>query len=569
MKESSYIVSARKYRPVDFEEVVGQKAITDTLEQSIDEGCLAQALLFCGPHGVGKTTCARILARKINEISGPLEEGAFNFNIFELDAASNNSVDDIRNLIDQVRFAPQQGRYKVYIIDEVHMLSQAAFNAFLKTLEEPPSHAIFILATTEKHKILPTILSRCQVYEFRRISVEDIKVHLKKIAQKEGIEAGDEAFFLIAQRADGALRDALSLFDRLVSFSGKVLTKEVVMDQLGILDRDFYFKMTDLFLKNDIPHTLLLFDEVLQEGFDAEFFIGGLTTHFRDLLVSKDPRTFSLLEFDEKTRQSYLVQAKQTSSVFLIKALELCKLAEMGYKSSKNRRLSVEIALMQLVSLSTALSEVKKKLIFSPVREKILNHLLKTKKNFKPDSVLEEHKADVVCRQSASDSTPVRSPKQLIEPSYRSPSFSIHQVLEESQLEEQTEPTSVDFPSEAYTLENFKRSWDAFFSNTTLKKNMTLWNILSHLKWDLVDNNKVFLYFSSHAEAGEFSSIQQKFLEYLWRELNNHYIQFELIVKADQEPKTIYPPEERYRFLVEKYPHLAHLKERLGLDLYD
>ncbi|XCI74605.1 MAG: DNA polymerase III subunit gamma/tau [Flavobacteriales bacterium] len=376
MQVSSYIVSARKYRPINFEDVVGQKTITDTLKQAVEEDRLAQALLFCGPHGVGKTTCARILARKINTASHQTGKSDFSFNIFELDAASNNSVDDIRNLIDQVRFTPQQGRYKVYIIDEVHMLSQAAFNAFLRTLEEPPRHAIFILATTEKYKILPTILSRCQVYEFRRISVKEIQLHLKNITQKEGIEASDEALFLIAQRADGALRDALSIFDRLVSFAGKALTGEIVVDQLGILDRDYYFKMTDLFLRNDIPQTLLLLDKVLQTGFDAELFIIGLTSHFRDLLVSNDPRTLALLEFDDETKQNYITQAKQTPSDFLIDALELCKHTELNYKSSKNPRLSVEITLMQLASLKTGTSIVKKKLLISfRVEKESLNYL--------------------------------------------------------------------------------------------------------------------------------------------------------------------------------------------------
>lgn len=569
MEGSSYIVSARKYRPVDFEEVVGQKVITDTLKQAIGEGRLAQALLFCGPRGVGKTTCARILARKINEISGPIEVGDFNFNIFELDAASNNSVDDIRNLIDQVRFAPQQYRYKVYIIDEVHMLSQAAFNAFLKTLEEPPSHAIFILATTEKHKILPTILSRCQVYEFRRISVEDIELHLKKIAQKEDIEVGDETLFLIAQRADGALRDALSLFDRLVAFSGNALTKEIVMDQLGVLDRDYYFRVTGHFLRNDIPHILLLFDEVLQAGFDAELFIGGLTTHLRDLLVSKDPSTLSLLKFDEKTRQSYIVQAEQTSSDFLINALELCKSAEMDYKSSRNPRLSVEIALMRLGSLSTSVSVLKKTFDILPAREEKSQSSAENEKTIEPDGMPEASKADFVYRQAASDTSLIRSPKQLIEPLYRPTSFSISQVLEEPKLKEQTVLTSVDLPAEAYTLEDFQHAWNAFLYNTVLRQNTPLWNILGHLRWKLFDNDKVFLYFSSHAAAAEFSSVQQQFLEYIWQALNNHYVRFELIVKADQTPKTIYTPEERYRFLVQKYPYLAHLKERLGLDLYD
>ena len=303
----NFVVSARKYRPLQFEDVVGQSAITETLDHAISSNQLAQALLFCGPRGVGKTTCARILARKINEENGISEEDQdFAFNIFELDAASNNSVDDIRNLIDQVRFAPQVGKYKVYIIDEVHMLSNAAFNAFLKTLEEPPAHAIFILATTEKHKIIPTILSRCQIYDFKRISIQDIQAHLIKIAEQENITYEEDALHLIAMKADGALRDALSTFDRMVTFTAGNLTLEKVAENLNVLDYEYYFKITDAALKNQIPNLLLEFNAILNKGFDAHVFINGLGGHFRDLLVSKIPQTVELLEVGEKTKAKYL-----------------------------------------------------------------------------------------------------------------------------------------------------------------------------------------------------------------------------------------------------------------------
>ncbi len=358
----NFIVSARKYRPKEFSDVVGQKAITDTLVQSIENNHLAQALLFCGPRGVGKTTCARILARKINEEINSTAEEDFAFNVFELDAASNNSVDDIRNLIEQVRFAPQKGKYKVYIIDEVHMLSQAAFNAFLKTLEEPPAHAIFILATTEKHKIIPTILSRCQIYDFKRISVVDIKNHLKTICEDQAITAEDDALHLIAQKADGALRDALSIFDRVVSFSGNNLTVEKVSENLNILDYETYFNVIDLALENKIQELLLAYNTIVNRGFDGHLFIIGLAAHCRDLLVAKDPQTVQLLEVGENTQQKYLEQSQKVSLAFLMNALEICSQADVAYKSSKNQRLTVEIALMQLASLTAdKYEEVKKK----------------------------------------------------------------------------------------------------------------------------------------------------------------------------------------------------------------
>ena len=354
-----FIVSARKYRPQTFEQVVGQRAITATLENAIKNNHLAQALLFTGPRGVGKTTCARILAKKINQEDQVSESEDFAFNIFELDAASNNSVDDIRALTDQVRIPPQTGKYKVYIIDEVHMLSSAAFNAFLKTLEEPPAHAIFILATTEKHKIIPTILSRCQIYDFKRITVQDSKDYLKKIAQDEGIEADDDALHVIAQKADGAMRDALSIFDRVVSFSGKNLTREAVALNLNVLDYDAYFKSTDLCLKNDIPALLLYFNEILEKGFDAHHYIIGLGAHFRDLLVAKDASTVELLEVGDRTKKQYLDQAKVADMNFLLQAIEKANTCDLQYKSSKNQRLLVELCLMQIASL-TFVTEKKK-----------------------------------------------------------------------------------------------------------------------------------------------------------------------------------------------------------------
>ncbi len=357
-----FIVSARKYRPETFEDVVGQSAITKTLENAIDSNHLAQALLFTGPRGVGKTTCARILAKKINqhEVAYDPDED-FAFNIFELDAASNNSVDDIRELISQVRIPPQVGKYKIYIIDEVHMLSSNAFNAFLKTLEEPPAHAIFILATTEKHKIIPTILSRCQIFDFKRITVSDMREHLKRIALKEGIEAEEEALQIIAQKADGALRDSLSIFDRVVSFSGKDLTVQAVTENLNVLDRDTYFTMTDLILENNIPQLLIDYDQIMIKGFDGQHFLGGLASHFRDLMVCKDERTLILLELGAATRDKYLQQSRKTDFSFLKTALDITNESDGKYRNSRNQRLLVELTLMQLASILTPADGEKKK----------------------------------------------------------------------------------------------------------------------------------------------------------------------------------------------------------------
>lgn len=349
---SQFVVSARKYRPQSFRDVVGQQAITNTLLNAIENNHLAQALLFTGPRGVGKTTCARILAKKINEQSGVTDDNDFAFNVFELDAASNNSVDDIRKLIEQVRIPPQVGNYKVYIIDEVHMLSTAAFNAFLKTLEEPPKHAIFILATTEKHKIIPTILSRCQIFDFKRITISDIREYLKYIAEQQGIEAEDEALQIIAQKADGAMRDALSIFDRVVSFSGDKITRQATSEILNVLDYEVYFKVTDLILDNKLPDLLLELNTVIAQGFDGNHFIAGLASHFRDLMVCKNKATISLMEVGEETRKKYTEQSERATVPFLMEAIRIANDSDLSYRNSKNQRLLVEIALMQLASLT-------------------------------------------------------------------------------------------------------------------------------------------------------------------------------------------------------------------------
>ena len=368
---SDFVVSARKYRPQTFDTVVGQKAITNTLKNAIKNQHLAQAFLFCGSRGVGKTTTARILAKTINCFNRTesveacdqcdsclsFNEGA-SLNVYELDAASNNSVDDIRGLIDQVRIAPQLGTHKVYIIDEVHMLSTAAFNAFLKTLEEPPAHAIFILETTEKHKILPTILSRCQIFYFQRIKVKDIADHLAHVATQEAISADPDALHLIAQKADGALRDALSIFDQIVSFCGTTITHKAVLENLNVLDHDYYFKVVENALNEDIPACLLLFNDVMEKGFDGHQFLVGLSEHFRNLLICKDPRTAHLLEVGETTEKLFVDQAKKVDGAFALRCLGVLSKADVDYKAAKNQRLLVELTLMQICSVK---SELEKK----------------------------------------------------------------------------------------------------------------------------------------------------------------------------------------------------------------
>ena len=367
---SDFVVSARKYRPQTFDTVVGQQSITSTLKNAIKNDHLAQAFLFCGSRGVGKTSTARILAKTINCFNRTEKMEAcdecdscesFNtgssLNVYELDAASNNSVEDIRNLIEQVRIAPQLGDYKVYIIDEVHMLSTAAFNAFLKTLEEPPKHAIFILATTEKHKIIPTILSRCQIFDFNRIKVKDISDHLMRIAQNETIAAEGDALHIIAQKADGALRDALSIFDQIVTFSGNSVTYQDVIDNLNILDYDYYFRIVESAQKEDIPAALLMLNDIIEKGFDRHNFIVGLANHYRNLLVCKDVRTAGLLEVSESIQQKYVTQSKEIDASNLLRALGVLSKADVDYKSSKNQRLLVEMALMQLCSINQELQK--------------------------------------------------------------------------------------------------------------------------------------------------------------------------------------------------------------------
>ena len=404
-----FVVSARKYRPQDFDSVVGQESITQTLLKSIKSNHLAQAFLFCGPRGVGKTTCARILAKTVNDL-GHDDHGSdhdYAFNIFELDAASNNSVDDIRSLIDQVRIPPQVGKYKVYIIDEVHMLSSSAFNAFLKTLEEPPSYAIFILATTEKHKVLPTILSRCQIFDFNRIQIPDMVKHLQGIAAKENIEVDNDALHVIAEKADGALRDALSIFDQIVGFSGNKITYEDVIQNLNVLDYDYYFKITDAFLQSDHSEIIVLFNNILEKGFDGHSFVNGLANHLRNLLFCTSEKTANILEVGQNVREQYLDQSKRSPQSFILNAMNILSEADVNYKASKNPRLLVEIALLKICSLVEKIEQ---------------------KKNDNPKPVKEDQESKISLKPSAETRVAESSKKQTI--------------INQNQLEKPENPTA-------------------------------------------------------------------------------------------------------------------------------
>ena len=559
-----FIVSARKYRPKNFEDVVGQQAITNTLENAIKNNHLAQALLFTGPRGVGKTSCARILAKKINqhnvEISGDED---FAFNIFELDAASNNSVDDIRSLTDQVRIPPQTGKYKVYIIDEVHMLSQAAFNAFLKTLEEPPAHTIFILATTEKHKIIPTILSRCQIFDFKRIGVLDAKNYLKIICGKENITADDDALHIIAQKADGAMRDALSIFDRVVSFSGKNLTREAVTENLNVLDYDTYFNMTGLLLENKIPDVLNAFNTILGKGFEGHHFINGLASHFRDLLVAKDKATLALLEVGDTAKKKYLEQATKASIPFLMQSISKANDCDLNYRSSKNQRLLVELTLMQIASI-TFDGEKKKSANYiipatffqalSPAAKEISKPIQK-----KPEAVqsqkLEEPKPKV--------KTPVLKSAEK-----RSSSLSlksIHQKKQEKKLV--VEENFDNHPKTIFTEKLLQQFWKEYVDLLNKKGERSMASILGTDVPRLKQHFKISFTVPNKLMQDQFKKGRPKLLNFLREKLNNYGIKIDAILNETVEKKFAYTPLEKFNKLKEKNPLLEKLRQSFELDM--
>ncbi|HJN63241.1 MAG TPA: DNA polymerase III subunit gamma/tau [Flavobacteriales bacterium] len=568
-----FIVSARKYRPTTFKQVVGQSAITTTLINVISENHLAQSFLFCGPRGVGKTTCARILAKTINcqNINEKVEPcnscescTSFNesnsFNIHELDAASNNSVDDIRNLIDQVRFAPQIGNYNIYIIDEVHMLSSAAFNAFLKTLEEPPSHAIFILATTEKHKIIPTILSRCQIFDFKRISTDDIVSHLTFVAESENILAEQDALHIIAQKSDGSLRDSLSIFDRLASFS-KGITYKLVIENLNILDHDYYFKITNSILEQDISNALLTFNIILENGFDGHHFINGLASHFRDLLVSKDKETLVLLEKGKALKQQYLEQSNNCEQTFLLRALDICNKCDVQYKTSKNQQLLVELTLMKLCSIG--IEELKKKTTnsiklptSSPKQEKVVADAITEIKK-------EEQKVEVLIEKPKQTQTNgVEIEKQ---------DSKISQLISISDLpdplkDEQRQETIKDKKKNEFNNEELQKVWQEYISIQKEKGKPNFATTLDMNSPVLKEGNQVEILISNKSQEIVIEKEKIDLHEYLRKKLENDAIEVITKIQENNKEKVPYTNKDKYEQMTKENPKLQSLKEKLGLD---
>ncbi|MCR5014675.1 MAG: DNA polymerase III subunit gamma/tau [Bacteroidales bacterium] len=588
----NFIVSARKYRPATFDTVVGQQSITTTLKNAIKNNTLAQAFLFCGPRGVGKTTCARIMAKTINCLH-PTEQmeacnecescRAFNnnasFNIYELDAASNNSVEDIRNLVEQVRIPPQIGQYKVYIIDEVHMLSQAAFNAFLKTLEEPPAYAKFILATTEKHKIIPTILSRCQIFDFKRITVEDIEKHLAHVAALEGIHAEPEALNIIAQKADGALRDALSIFDQMVSFSGKEITYQSVIDNLNVLDYDYYFKIVDDLLACNTSDILLLLHDIVSKGFEPQHFITGLGNHLRSLLVSKDPATTQLLEVSEQLRQRYVSQSQRCPLPFLIRALDINNQCDIDYRSSSNKRLHLEVNLMKMCAWRQAAPEQPNPQLggANPPQAQTTPQPTATaqpKPAAQPASTPTAAPAaqpqptaqpKVQAQPTPPSSTPVATPPASQEslrqrPRGRSSTISILSSLDEANKKEEEEATW-DTP---FTQEQLEASWNDFV-NKYKKISPKFAAGLAKYKPELrpgyeihfnVDN----LLFENDTEG------MSAFRSHLKNTLHNNI--YKLVPEVMEKPAEIeaYTDKEKFEKLAEAHPGLKRLQQELHLE---
>lgn len=586
-----FVVSARKYRPQTFKDVVGQQVITNTLLNAIENNHLAQALLFCGPRGVGKTTCARILAKNINQQGTELPDEDFAFNIFELDAASNNSVDDIRNLTDQVRIPPQTGKYKVYIIDEVHMLSQAAFNAFLKTLEEPPKHAIFILATTEKHKIIPTILSRCQIFDFKRITVKDAAEYLKYIALNQGVEAEDDALHIIAQKADGAMRDALSIFDRVVSFSGKKLTRKAVTENLNVLDHDTYFMATDLILEHNIPSLLVQFNDTLANGFDGHHFISGLATHFRDLLVCQHQDTISLLEVGEETQKRYLAQAQKVSPPFLLKGIDLANDCDLKYKSSKNQRLLVELTLMKLASIDFDGEKKKSEHLRNVALEDFLipashfaNKTMGTvdKENgtpVVPNTVNQNTSPNPVPVPEKRENSPetVETEKETIVPalSIQLPgkrvsglSLSSLKAKKEHQLNKKDDTIDESkLPKEEFTEEQMQEHWANFVQLIDDEGRKILASNLNTDVPKLQNGTTVWIELPNGTMKKEVEREQYDLMEYLKGKLNNHFITLRITVNEETAKKFAFTPQEKYEKLREKNPALDLLRKEFDLDL--
>ena len=591
-----YIVSARKYRPATFDTVIGQKSLTTTLKNAIAAGKLAQAYLFCGPRGVGKTTCARIFAKTINCLH-PTAEGeacnecescqAFNeqrsYNIHELDAASNNSVDDIRQLVEQVRIPPQIGKYKVYIIDEVHMLSTSAFNAFLKTLEEPPRHAIFILATTEKQKILPTILSRCQIYDFNRIGIQDIVDHLASVAQKEGITYEVDALNVIAQKADGGMRDALSIFDQTVSFTQGNITYESVIANLNVLDYEYYFRLTDHLLHNDVSNSLLLLNEVLNKGFDASNFINGLGSHFRDLLVSKDTATVSLLEVGANIREQYKAQALRAPLPFIYKAMKLCSDCALNYRNARNKRFLVECTLIQLAQLTQSDDE-------SPSGGHGPRHALKPIFNNNQPTTGSSQPPVATSQSSVAQPAVVTSqaPSAQPRPQSRPPKFQQTQSTQTkpqtissiSQLgvsikKNQQATTSSTVSQEEHiqhvenkpvTQESVQASW-LRFANQLPHEQIAIKTRMPSMRITLIEGTQVEICVENELNAKQMNDMMTDIRKFMQKDLQNYTLEPHVVVKELPLSAKSLSRYEQYKKMAEKNPWLAQLRDNLGLEL--
>ena len=559
-----FIVSARKYRPQNFEDVVGQQAITNTLENAIRNNHLAQALLFTGPRGVGKTSCARILAKNINQQGVKVsEEEDFAFNIFELDAASNNSVDDIRSLTEQVRIPPQTGKYKVYIIDEVHMLSQAAFNAFLKTLEEPPAHAIFILATTEKHKIIPTILSRCQIFDFKRIGVLDAKNYLKIICEKENITAEDDALHIIAQKADGAMRDALSIFDRVVSFSGTNLTREAVTENLNVLDYETYFNMTDLVLENKIPQVLNAFNTVLSKGFEGHHFINGLASHFRDLLVAKDKDTLALLEVGDVAKKKYLTQATKANIPFLMQAIKKANDCDLNYRASKNQRLLVELTLMQIASIT-----------FDGEKKKSANYIIPATFFQALSPAAKEISKPLEKKTTIAPLKEVKTRKPTLEKGIhksaerRTSSLSLKSIHHKKEVKIASTKVNYDnHPKEVFTEKTLQKHWEEYTELLNKKGQKSMASIVGTALPILEDGFKILFTVPNKLMEDQFRKGKPKLLKFLREKLNNYGIEIILTLNETVEKRFAYTPQEKYLKMKGMNPMLEKLRQTFELDM--
>jgi DNA polymerase-3 subunit gamma/tau len=588
-----FIVSALKYRPQTFSDVVGQQAITQTLQNAIDLGKIAKAMLFCGPRGVGKTTCARIFAKKINSLNADIDPNEdFAFNVFELDAASNNSVDDIRSLIEQVRIPPQKGSYKVYIIDEVHMLSTAAFNAFLKTLEEPPQHAIFILATTEKQKIISTILSRCQIFDFKRINPKDAHDYLKLIADREGVDAEDKALHLIAQKADGAMRDALSIFDRMISYAGEKLTAKHVSLNLNILDYDSYLEITELLHNGDLHNSILRFNQLLELGFDGYHFINGLSKHFRDLMMCQNEGTTKLLEVDAETETAFMAQGKRVRKAFLLDALALTNKYALQYKNSLHPHLQVELCLMQVASLNEGEKKnskpyikpfdgvVPKKTLLKEVESSSTSSENSAEADLTPapEAIIQpnetvENPAEKASEKNQQTEIPTDNPEKeeviqldLSSQGVSGLSLSSLKVQKEHKNKVVSATADIEVRESEVNQESIEEYWKKFTEIITVNGEK---NMVALLQLDIPRlKNKTEIHYAVPNDTNrvELEKNSNELMTYLRDQLSNDALTLKVHLEVKEEKKFIYTNEDKYHALAEKNPALELFKKKFNLE---